>query len=369
MKKVLYHVYSGTVTNRPLVFVYKFSSTPDIKLSVSKKGFSIDVYRTVKKDGSEILNDPLFRDALKKAAKIQLIKFGAITKGPVYAEIDGNSCCVFDSGTESARGLLYCMCGSVLHRKIADNWDKSALQRIVTVTKTKTNRLDSALDAYLVAKSKVYETEKFIYLWMTMNGLYGYAGEVASKHVQSGEEKDWISKEYAQLKFFSMLNGLAYRRIHNKKDEEAEYLKKATYLLNGVAAGQKTETVKSLKANDLSNQLVNDLCALFAEAGVEQGKLHPYAAVLIKIAYFVRCKYFHAERTIPLICFENEYPIPALRLLNAVLEDYFDENLYKWFDSDILNNEIVPRIIKLAENCRCKNSYLKSCIVDGKQLA
>lgn len=368
--KVYYHVYSGTVCSEVEIFVYKFSRTPDITLKVSQKGFSIEVYRTVKKDGTDLLLDPLFRDALKKAAKIQLIKYGAVSKESIYAEVDGNSYCLFDATPENNKVLLYCLCGNSLNRKMLDNWKSISFNRIVSVTKTKTNRLDSALDAFLMSKSKVYETEKFIYLWMTMNGLYGYTAEIARKRMQSKKEQKWLEKEFAQLKFFAMLNGYAYRTPGSDKEVGAKISRELAFLLANIRIEQNEDVILAIKENDSRNPYVRDICKIFDEAGIEPEKMHTYSALLLYLPYKVRCNYFHAEKTVPLICFENEYPIPVLRILNAIIENYIDENLHKWFDSKLMDEEILPRINLLADNCHCNSKgHLQSCIVNDEELA
>ena len=83
-----YHIYSGTVPKKAKPLVYKFGRSRNIRLIVSKTGFSLKVCRTVKKSGPEILQDLLVRDAFRKIAKLQLIQYNRISNQPVFVEIN-----------------------------------------------------------------------------------------------------------------------------------------------------------------------------------------------------------------------------------------------------------------------------------------
>ena len=59
-----------------------------------------------------------------------------------------------------------------------------------------------------------------------------------------------------------------------------------------------------------------------------------------------------------------------LRVLNVVIEDFLDKNLYQWFDEERLENDFHPNIKTLIEACKVKDDrWLKSCVVNGKELA
>ncbi len=105
---------------------------------------------------------------------------------------------------------------------------------------------------------------------------------------------------------------------------------------------------------------------------IKSQKYEEYVSMIISrsntifMSYKMRCKYYHAEKALPLICFVDEHPLPVLRVLNVILEHYLDENLYRWFDNSILQASILPKISVLAENCVCdKQKHLISCVVDG----
>ena len=164
-----------------------------------------------------------------------------------------------------------------------------------------------------------------------------------------------------------MLNGFAFHRVNKKLDPDL--IKQIELLIGKIEKGNERKIIKSMKENN-DNEFVRKVVAIFDEAGISADKIHPYAALLLYASYSFRCKYFHAERVMPLICFENEHPIPVLRFLNILIEDYIDENLYKWFSKECYDGEIYPRITEIARNCKCdKNKRLVSCVIDGVDIA
>ena len=360
-----YHLYSGKITGSVKPLKYNYSRTNGIELRVTRGGFSIDVKRSVTKDASSLLRDSLFRDAIKKAVVIQLIKYGFYTDADLYAGINGKVTCLYDSKVDASRKLIYSLCGRKLQRPMTQPWTDDSLQRVLYSTKSKANRLDAALDALLMAKSKYYETERFIYLWMAINGLYGLVAEFAFEYMRSKNEQNWIKKEFGKIKFFAMILGYPYRGIFNGTEDDS--VKELELLLTGIDNDKVDDFINAIKINDKNNRFVEGIHNVFEKAGVEIGKMHPYVAMLLFMPYKVRCKYFHAEKAVPLICFEEEQPLLVLRVLNRAMEDYLDDNLNKWFDSGVLDAYYLPRIRNYAENCVCANNRLNSCLIDGEE--
>ena len=45
--------------------------------------------------------------------------------------------------------------------------------------------------------------------------------------------------------------------------------------------------------------------------------------------------------------FSDEQPIPVLSFVNELLESFLDEELVKWFDVELVNTELIPRIKRI----------------------
>ena len=364
-KKSLYRLYTTGTEPSGTPLEYSYSSTKNIKMTVDENGFFIETERKRRQDAFIIDNDRLLLDAVRKACIIQLIRYGRIAVDTLVLSIDGEEAVIYDA-REKQEPLIYGLCGNVLQRKMSTDWGETQEKRILKTTKSGTNRLDASLYALLVAKSKTYETERFIYLWMAFNGLYGYIAEMAEDSCKVKGVKSWIKKEYAQLKFISMLFEFPYRRVD--KDRENSFRFKMELEITKIRPEEVRDFLSALKNNG-KNEHVTAIENILCEFDIKE-KMSAYAAISIYFPYLVRCKYFHGERALPLLCFENEHPLPVLRVLNVFIEDFLDKNLYQWFDEERLENDFHPNIKTLIEACKVKDDrWLKSCVVNGKELA
>lgn len=364
-KKSLYRLYTtGTeLSGTPLV--YSYSSTKNIKMTVDENGFYIETERKRRQDAFNIDNNRLLLDAIRKACIIQLIRYGRIAVETLVLAIDSEETVIYDA-REKQEPLIYGLCGNVLQRKMSMDWGETQEKRILKTTKSSTNRLDASLYALLVAKSKTYETERFIYLWMAFNGLYGYIAEKAKKFCKEKSVEGWIKNEYAQLKFASMLVGHPYLGIFSEEKKDS-FRFKMELEITKIRPEEVKDFLLAIK-NEEKNEHITAIEDILSEFGIKE-KMSVYAAISMFFPYLVRCKYFHGERALPLLCFKNEHPLPVLRVLNVVIEDFLDGNLYKWFDEGRLENEFHPRIEMMIEACKVKKNRLISCVVNGKELA
>ena len=367
-KKIIYQVYTEGIKLAGKPLTYDYGHTRGIEITVTKSGFHIKTGRTVMKGMDSILDDPLFKDAIKKAVLIQLIKYGKSSLQKLTAKVNDESQIIYDMKVAKIP-LVYTLCGEKLARPIPDNWSVPQFESILKTTKTtkrKANRLDAALYAYLLAKSKTYETERFIYLWMALNGLYGHIAEIAKEHTEENNVKKWIDREYAQLKFLAMFFDLPYHSPEGE-DNERRLIHQLEHLIGKLKSEEFPVFIAALENNG-TNDLIDSIKTLLEPCGIEN-TMSIYGLLLIWFPYQIRCKYFHGEKAIPLLCFENEAPLPALRVVNLLLEKFLDNNLADWFDKNRLDEALIPKIEQYIMSCHCNsNKRLISCIVDGKDL-
>ena len=59
-----------------------------------------------------------------------------------------------------------------------------------------------------------------------------------------------------------------------------------------------------------------------------------YGYLLTQFSYYYRCTFIHANKPIPLFSFNNEIELKSLKIINSLLEEFIENNLNKWFDSD-----------------------------------
>ena len=342
--------------------VYDFDRTKGIEISVRKDGFIIRMSRYKTYLPEEVLIDRTFRDAIKKAYLLQIVQYGKCCNVKnLMISINGEvSCMYIESGDE----LLYPLCGYSLNKPLGKYWrNKQVLGVIANTPKSKYDRRFAALFAFAMARSKVFETERFMYLWMAVNSLYGHVSGMAKRDL-SKEGKDWIKKEYAQIKFFSLTTGYPYQQINHSSTEEdkKENDKLRLYLEKICHSIQQSKDIPSFvnacRSDDRSNWWVNQIHELLDEYKCG-GLIHPYMLMLLWFPYQIRCKYFHGEMAIPFLCYKDEHPLPALQVINHFLDEFLDNNLPHWFEQN--NQEEV--IKKIASACVVNKKGLNSCSI------
>lgn len=346
-KKHVYELYTPGCMLGKDYMEYTYSRTKNIKLKVTKNGFFVQAEQGVIKEHEHLLNDALFKDAIKKALLLQLLKYGTcIEVKTLISSVDGTTKIILDNVNES---IVYSLCGLKLIRKLNLRWDNKAISKTVLDTpKSRYDRRFAATFALMMSNSKQYLTERFLYLWMSMNGLYGYIAEIG-RNCSTGRKKRWLGKEYAQLKLLSLCMNYPYQADFvvdgdNKSDRVMLELEKICVTI----PVEETEAfLLSCKHNDSQNTYVAKIKDLLSEYHLENS-MHPYPLILIWLSYQIRCKYFHAENALPLLCFKDEHPLPALRICCHFMWDFLDKNLADWFidnNREMAINELVTAIV------------------------
>ncbi|MCR5136247.1 MAG: hypothetical protein K6C12_03990 [Oscillospiraceae bacterium] len=64
-------------------------------------------------------------------------------------------------------------------------------------------------------------------------------------------------------------------------------------------------------------------------------KRHAY--LYFAFPYYHRCRYFHAEAPIPLLCFQNDPLLRILEIVNRTLDSFLERELPKWFVKDFVD--------------------------------
>ena len=359
-KKYAYCFQNTPVKHLEHHFTYRYGRTEDINLYLGKKGYRVEFCQTVKKN-DEILESPLFRDAVKKATLISLILYGEFKDSRVELFVDGEP--VETDCREY--GKLYTLCGTKLRSGFSLDWNNPAfLNKLVSTVKSRKDRLDASLSALVLAKSREYEAEKFMYLWMAMNGLYGHISQIAREWFDENDKNGerWIKRENGQLKFFSLFYGLEFQGIRERTESKKMSDKLLFELERIIKTNPLTETNKesilnSLKSDDRCEILIEGIHNVLRTCSTEL-KMDPYPALLIWLPYQIRCRYFHSEKEIPLMSFADESPLPCLKIVNTVLEDFLDRELCKWFDTGQGSNEKKNLIFRIAGSCKFEKKGL-----------
>ena len=313
---------------------YKFRSTT-VSINVNKTGLCISYSRP--KLTKNLFSDDLFRDALKKVELMSLLKYN---KRPDYNNlsimIDGSE--TYQKGGEKNETLLYSMVSDKLRSPMASGWcGEKTLSTILNTAKSNYDRRFAAMFSLIMSKSKAYEYERFMYLWMSMNSLYGF---------MSQQYSEVLRREWRQLKLISAFLGVSYDSRDKKGKDEPIGVNalrgKAEEIIASLNTVQYEETVKSIMNNQW-DEILQPFKEQIDEA-FGSTEMDPKGFFVFWLPYQLRCKYFHGEKAVPMMSFSRETPIPTLCLVNNILEQFLDSELVKWFDNDLLETTFIPRI-------------------------
>lgn len=370
-RKIKVSVFTPRVRRAKTQIKY-FYQKSEVYLSISGSGFNIETTFT-KLNANPIINKNRIRDAIKKAELLYLILYGkklqyetlCVSAGALYEEYS------VSNGIDQP--LVYSMVDNMI-TTMSDGWkSEEVLKGIVSAPKTKQGRLFASLYALIIAKSKMYATERFMYLWMAMNGLYGEISDIIihpdSDIRNNSLEADkntvaWLNREYGQIKFMALLQGWQYdlsSLSHPRNEKERNHIRlDAEILCEKIKTDSLHTFYTAVKTNDIDNKYITELQGIIKnDSQDDKIVIHPYAFMTLWLPYQIRCKYFHGEFPVSLLSFENEHPLPAITVVNTFLESFLDNELPKWFDENIVDNELKPKVWQYARACKCnKNKQL-----------
>ena len=172
----------------------------------------------------------------------------------------------------------------------------------------------AALYAYLYSKSKQFETERFFFLWMAMNGMYVSLAPAG------------IVREDRRIREFLVRFGLGEEMINS---HESERLCKLVMLQ--LLNYQEPITRESLLEENhglLFNLLQQSI--LVRPDGTAY-RVTPFGFMLVVLPYYLRCKLFHANKPAELFSFKNDMELNALRVVNSLIEEFLDHELLTVF--------------------------------------
>ena len=240
-KQYEYLLYTPGCTIGRKPYCYDYGQTKGIRLYVKKEGFHISMHRSRAYKPDEILQERTFQDAIKKAYLLQLVQYGRCcnVKTLIVSTNGGANTLSFDNEDR----LLYPLCGDKLRKPLDESWkNDQVIERIITTPKSGFDRRFAALFAFVMSRSKAFETERFMHLWMSLNAIYGVAAETARNNLP----KEWIKKEYAQIKFFSVILGYPYRAFNrNSTIEEKKENDHIRFSLERICASIPSECIPS----------------------------------------------------------------------------------------------------------------------------
>lgn len=357
MKKYKYSVVINSIPETEPYF-FNYGNTKNIELRISENKVSVTAEMTVKKEFDEVMcsENKLFSDAVKKALLIHIIKYSSgicIENITVYINDEKK---VYDEMNDN--NYIYSLVNGKLLRKIPKEWNNPVfIQAMLNQVKSRYDSMTASVFAYIYSQTKEYEIERFIYLWMSLNGMYNFFSNFVKQNTSDSNKINKIGEECNQIRAISYMTTDSKGRIF-KKDSK--------FIAFDVISVLKKWDGKSVTYESMTNGIHKDLADEISEKITYRNKnvketfgkridITSYAYVMFFLAYYYRCNVFHANKPVPLFSYIDEPDLRCLSVINGMLEKYISENLYKWFDEDYVENFLKPEAKKAYENINWNN--------------
>lgn len=349
-------------------FKYKYSHTYFL-LKISENCFVIETEMSYTGTIDDILSSKVgyFRDALLKAVMIYRLKYpDPIDQQRLTVSIDGTQKVLFDKSKNNNLPLVYSMLDEKLFRPFSDYMKSDEIINWY-INKAKSSYSDaiSAYFAYLYSKTKEYESEKFFYLWIAMNGFcngiyqafikkYGkfkkYTKNKSGIIKYINKDKDLTESEIIWLT--SVIFGLGKKSIPQKQSELI-----ARNVISVFRDCKHTEYNKKMfDDKDLSDRIKSKVYSRENPPDDENKRLKntvyspdpfditPYGYTLLWLSYYIRCTRFHANKPIILLCLIDDHDMRCLTILNCLIEEFLEENFHYLINEKDLNALLEKRV-------------------------
>lgn len=333
MKKHIHKIIINGNKRYKHKYNYNFSNTNDISIELSPDSLCITAELTKIYDKNEMISQGcyLFPDAIKKALTLHLILFSKnILIKKMMVQIDDECDVVIDT-TQGHISPIFSMVEGNLHNPISSKWNEKEIRGFLKLTKSSEDSRLAALNAFIISKSKIFETERFIYLWTAFNGMYNY---IFSKILENPRAGDRDKILYIQ-KLYEIGEELVRDTKGNKIEKEfADKVKALIYHKYDPTEPLSRDSLENGKYLFLSN-FIND--NLRNKNTDKPYNITPYGYILTQFSYYFRCNIIHGDKPYALFSFANESEIKCLKCINELLDEFIENNLHCWFDEAAIN--------------------------------
>lgn len=371
-------IYKVFINDRLDNYVSSFSFNIKKKLvqiKLSENHAIIILERTTKYKPEDIINGKheVFSEAIKKILLVHLLLYSKRINISTISIVVKDNITKFNISNSNME-FISSLIRKELEPKFNEHWKERTLIETITGTnKTEEDTRMSALIAFILSRSRESVVERFVDLWISFNGMYFYFSSLFEKNTR---------KEAEQLKRFIIQTGEGNIKIDSSLTNRIA--SKITDYLRGCNIDVITyEWLNTEEGKSFSNKIVSQIIAEVSKIENEyneqitklknnqkvankEGKeemrrgitsykqkiknLQPYKAYnssayiyfLVEYAYYFRCRYIHAREVLPLFTYNNEHIIRCIALVNRLLDDYIDNNLYKWFSAQYVNETLKP---------------------------
>ena len=318
-------------------YYYSFGKTENICIALTENSIRVSCEMTVKYDPQRFQSCeiPLFSDAIKKTLLVYLITFSKDIKSNAHQNPPQVSFFINDEHQATTSLPVYSLIPDTLTPKMSAAWgSEKVIENILTYTPSKYDSKIASLFALICAKSKDKENERFMYLWMSINGMYNYISELIER---PGKSK---KREYEKIITMLKLYGMGEKNL--RIDDRPSI---ANQIISAINDSWDDKVISAESLSDSGSHRVIGNAIFSSLSSIDsQDKITPYGYLLLELPYYFRCTYFHADKPVLLYAFEHE--LKCLRALNMIMESFLDRELYKYFSGEYNETYISNKLSK-----------------------
>ncbi len=291
-------------------FCCSYGSTKHIYVSYRKDAISISAYIRKKYvlDNENSYLYGLMRDAIKRALAAYTITYNQQIDIRTIEMVLSDEYGREESRVDVIEKLRpYPFFVGELVRKIPSVYsEKTILSKLFGGIKKEYEKTMSLLYGYIISKTKLIETERLIYLWMSYNGLY--------RIISGNNDND---REGMRLLIEKYRYG---NQIFERKKRDALY-SEMQLLFSKISSRNIVQ-----RLNDPEDVIFKRV-KTFIDREYAGGDMSPYGFMITDFAYSIRCGLFHANRPILLYSFDKDLDLICLQVANEFLEDFLDKHI------------------------------------------
>ena len=340
-KKYSYSITINAPAKKGSNFTYSFGNTQNVQICIGKNSVSSFFQLTVKKTHEELLQMKLklLRDVLRKSYLLfAIINNKSLEIKTINISVD-NDIITYDSNSDNFPYVF-----SMLNSKdfgLTNEWQNEKLyDYIIHSTKTSSDwdYKNCAIQAFLLGKSRNYETDKFLNFWTAMNSVYNFyadlfeESECLKRNIERSELGKYRAKgiDNASLGILGCILDSTF--FMPKKPENIDAYK--------IAYKETSRYLKKIKKEEIGhlyfiaknyadktssdNGNYNELFDLADTMGISL-----YLYLLLIYPYYLRCNYFHGSKVQPVISAYNDPEILDLNIINRYLELFLNHEIPK----------------------------------------
>ncbi len=303
----------------PNIYEFDYGSVRHIKLKLSMRKLSIELQMKSEKSVDEFFTEKnnCFSESLKKGMLFHLLLYSKpLPTNNIRIYIDDKEV-PFLYSVKSP--VIYSLILEDLKYPMSSEWKDAypVFRYFCQNHKSYQKDLAASLYALLYSKSKDNYTERFLYLWISMNGLYNHLAKMKNSKIRRENEKITVLEKVEEW---------GTGCIIRKDLGELAYIVENAFTTYGFGTEKFYEVLRMELLKFPPDKPAYDI--------ILDGYLNLW------YPYYLRCNLFHANRPIALFALANEFEIRRLEFVNERLDSYLSHNLWKYFDEDYCKEKI-----------------------------